>query len=115
MFNWLCLNGTPPEVISVLPDMTLRRLSQAALTALCVFVQIPQISYASTAPELSDDTRYDFFSRVVPPDTFQAQAMLDIVMAMGWNYVSTLASEGSYGESGVEAFIQISRESGGCR
>ncbi|KAJ8006547.1 hypothetical protein DPEC_G00108380 [Dallia pectoralis] len=71
---------------------------------------IPQISYASTAPELSDNTRYDFFSRVVPPDSYQAQAMMDIVTAMGWNYVSTLASEGNYGESGVEAFVQISRE-----
>ncbi|KAM7415358.1 hypothetical protein PAMA_019944 [Pampus argenteus] len=75
--------------------------------------KIPQISYASTAPELSDNARYDFFSRVVPPDSYQAQAMLDIVTAMGWNYVSTLASEGNYGESGVEAFVQISRESGG--
>nr|XP_049578306.1 metabotropic glutamate receptor 8-like isoform X1 [Syngnathus scovelli]XP_049578307.1 metabotropic glutamate receptor 8-like isoform X1 [Syngnathus scovelli] len=75
--------------------------------------KIPQISYASTAPELSDNTRYDFFSRVVPPDSYQAQAMLDVVTAMGWNYVSTLASEGNYGESGVEAFAHISRESGG--
>ncbi|RLW06486.1 hypothetical protein DV515_00004371 [Chloebia gouldiae] len=72
--------------------------------------KIPQISYASTAPELSDNTRYDFFSRVVPPDSYQAQAMVDIVTALGWNYVSTLASEGNYGESGVEAFTQISRE-----
>ncbi|KAK7891161.1 hypothetical protein WMY93_023124 [Mugilogobius chulae] len=71
---------------------------------------IPQISYASTAPELSDNTRYDFFSRVVPPDSYQAQAMLDIVTALGWNFVSTLASEGNYGESGVEAFVQTSRE-----
>ncbi|KAK2915569.1 hypothetical protein Q8A73_006163 [Channa argus] len=73
---------------------------------------IPQISYASTAPELSDDRRYDFFSRVVPPDSFQAQAMVDIVKAMGWNYVSTVASEGSYGEKGVDAFMQLSREAG---
>ncbi|OBS58119.1 hypothetical protein A6R68_10779 [Neotoma lepida] len=71
---------------------------------------IPQISYASTAPDLSDNSRYDFFSRVVPSDTYQAQAMVDIVRALKWNYVSTLASEGSYGESGVEAFIQKSRE-----
>lgn len=80
----------------------------------CLFflLQIPQISYASTAPELSDSTRYDFFSRVVPPDSYQAQAMVDIVRALGWNYVSTLASEGNYGESGVEAFVQISREAG---
>ncbi|XP_078198254.1 metabotropic glutamate receptor 8 isoform X2 [Callithrix jacchus] len=76
-------------------------------------LEIPQISYASTAPELSDNTRYDFFSRVVPPDSYQAQAMVDIVTALGWNYVSTLASEGNYGESGVEAFTQISREIGG--
>lgn len=74
--------------------------------------QIPQVSYASTAPELSDNTRYDFFSRVVPPDTYQAQAMVDIVKAMNWNYVSTVASEGNYGESGVDAFIQKSREDG---
>ncbi|CAH6789996.1 Grm4 [Phodopus roborovskii] len=39
--------------------------------------------------------------------------MVDIVRALKWNYVSTLASEGSYGESGVEAFIQKSRENGG--
>lgn len=77
--------------------------------------QIPQISYASTAPDLSDNSRYDFFSRVVPSDTFQAQAMVDIVRALKWNYVSTLASEGSYGESGVEAFIQKSRENGEWR
>lgn len=70
------------------------------------------MSYASTAPELSDNNRYDFFSRVVPPDSYQAQAMLDIVKALGWNYVSTLASEGNYGESGVDAFLQISREAG---
>lgn len=75
-------------------------------------MQIPQVSYASTAPELSDNTRYDFFSRVVPPDTYQAQAMVDIVKNMRWNYVSTVASEGNYGESGVEAFIQKSREDG---
>lgn len=70
------------------------------------------MSYASTAPELSDNTRYDFFSRVVPPDTYQAQAMVDIVSSIGWNYVSTVASEGNYGESGVDAFIQKSREEG---
>lgn len=77
-----------------------------------LLLQIPQISYASTAPDLSDNSRYDFFSRVVPSDTYQAQAMVDIVKAFKWNYVSTLASEGSYGESGVEAFIQKSREDG---
>lgn len=92
--------------------MDVNLLSSSSPLCPPVSPQIPQISYASTAPELSDNSRYDFFSRVVPPDSYQAQAMMDIVTAMGWNYVSTLASEGNYGESGVEAFIQISRETG---
>ncbi|XP_029689914.1 metabotropic glutamate receptor 7 isoform X4 [Takifugu rubripes] len=39
--------------------------------------------------------------------------MVDIIRALGWTYVSTIASEGSYGEKGVEAFTQLSKEAGG--
>ncbi|XP_036386956.1 metabotropic glutamate receptor 7 isoform X1 [Megalops cyprinoides] len=112
-----CTNGEPP--VFVKPEKVIGVIGASASSVSIMVAnilrlfQIPQISYASTAPELSDDRRYDFFSRVVPPDSFQAQAMVDIVKAMGWNYVSTVASEGSYGEKGVEAFTQISREAGG--
>ncbi|XP_026117042.1 metabotropic glutamate receptor 6-like [Carassius auratus] len=113
-----CSNGEPPiipkpeRVIGVI-GASASSVSIMVANVLRLFA-IPQISYASTAPELSDNNRYDFFSRVVPPDSFQAQAMVDIVKAMGWNYVSTLASEGNYGESGVDAFVQLSREAGLC-
>lgn len=112
-----CTNGEPP--VFVKPEKVVGVIGASASSVSIMVAnilrlfQIPQISYASTAPELSDDRRYDFFSRVVPPDSFQAQAMVDIVKFMGWNFVTTLASEGSYGEKGVEAFIQISREAGG--
>ena len=36
-------------------------------------LQIPQISYASTSLELSDKSRFEYFSRVVPPDNFQVK------------------------------------------
>ncbi|XP_078393797.1 metabotropic glutamate receptor 6-like, partial [Cetorhinus maximus] len=112
-----CGNGEPPiipkpeRVIGVI-GASASSVSIMVANVLRLFA-IPQISYASTAPELSDNNRYDYFSRVVPPDSYQAQAMVDIVKALGWNYVSTIASEGNYGESGVEAFSQISREAGG--
>ncbi|XP_028980175.2 glutamate receptor, metabotropic 6a [Esox lucius] len=112
-----CSNGEPPiirkpeRIVGVI-GASASSVSIMVANVLRLF-EIPQISYASTAPELSDNNRYDFFSRVVPPDSYQAQAMVDIVKAMGWNYVSTLASEGSYGESGVDSFQQISREAGG--
>ncbi|XP_061583959.1 metabotropic glutamate receptor 7 isoform X2 [Cololabis saira] len=112
-----CTSGEPP--VFVKPERVVGVVGASASSVSIMVAnilrlfQIPQISYASTAPELSDDRRYDFFSRVVPPDSFQAQAMVDIVKAMGWNYISTVASEGSYGEKGVEAFMQLSREAGG--
>ncbi|XP_045383723.1 metabotropic glutamate receptor 6 [Lemur catta] len=106
------LRAAPPERVVAVVGASASSVSIMVANVLRLFA-IPQISYASTAPELSDSTRYDFFSRVVPPDSYQAQAMVDIVRALGWNYVSTLASEGNYGESGVEAFVQISREAGG--
>ncbi|XP_061700039.1 metabotropic glutamate receptor 4 isoform X2 [Syngnathoides biaculeatus] len=111
-----CLSGGPPIITK--PERVVGVIGASASSVSIMVAnilrlfKIPQVSYASTAPELSDNTRYDFFSRVVPPDTYQAQAMVDIVKAMRWNYVSTVASEGNYGESGVDAFIQKSREDG---
>lgn len=65
---------------------------------------IPQISPASTAKALSDKTRFDYFARTVPPDTFQSIALVDVVKSANWSYVSTVHSEGSYGESGIEVY-----------
>ncbi|XP_075470150.1 metabotropic glutamate receptor 4 isoform X4 [Ascaphus truei] len=111
-----CLSGgnpiiAQPERVAGVIGASSSSVSIMVANILRLF-KIPQVSYASTAPDLSDNSRYDFFSRVVPSDTYQAQAMVDIVKALKWTYVSTLASEGSYGESGVEAFIQKSREDG---
>ncbi|XP_037741099.1 metabotropic glutamate receptor 4 isoform X2 [Chelonia mydas] len=112
-----CINGGPPIITKPERVVGVIGASGSSVSIMVANIlrlfKIPQISYASTAPDLSDNSRYDFFSRVVPSDTYQAQAMVDIVKELKWNYVSTLASEGSYGESGVEAFIQKSREDGG--
>jgi ABC-type branched-subunit amino acid transport system substrate-binding protein len=67
--------------------------------------QIPQISYASTSTELSDKNRFEYFSRVLPPDNFQAQAMVDVVKTFNWRYVSTIAAEGEYGEKVSRIFF----------
>lgn len=66
--------------------------------------KIPQISYASTSAELSDKDKFTYFMRTVPPDKLQANALVDIVEHLNWTYVSTVASAGEYGVSGIEAF-----------
>lgn len=75
---------------------------------------IPQISPASTAKALSDKSRFDYFARTVPPDTFQSIALVDIVKTFNWSYVSTVHSEGSYGEYGIEAFHREAQERSVC-
>ncbi|XP_076261780.1 metabotropic Glutamate Receptor [Rhynchophorus ferrugineus] len=76
--------------------------------------RIPQISPASTAKALSDKTRFKYFARTVPPDTFQSSALVDIVKSVNWSYVSTVYSEGSYGEYGIEVFHREAQERNVC-
>ena len=41
--------------------------------------RIPQISYLSTSPTLSNKMRFEYFFRTVPSDVNQAQAILEIL------------------------------------
>uniref|UniRef100_A0A1I8IN37 G_PROTEIN_RECEP_F3_4 domain-containing protein n=1 Tax=Macrostomum lignano TaxID=282301 RepID=A0A1I8IN37_9PLAT len=75
---------------------------------------IPQISYASTSPELSDVNRFDYFFRVVPSDIDQAKAMAAIVRRMGWDYVAALHDGGTYGERGIQEFKTHASNQGVC-
>ena len=56
---------------------------------------IPQIGYSATSMDLSNKNLYKYFLRVVPSDTYQAQAMLDVVLRYNWTYVYTVHSEGT--------------------
>uniref|UniRef100_W5L5C2 Metabotropic glutamate receptor 1 n=1 Tax=Astyanax mexicanus TaxID=7994 RepID=W5L5C2_ASTMX len=73
-----------------------------------------QIAYSATSIDLSDKTLFKYFLRVVPSDTLQARAMLDIVKHYNWTYVSAVHTEGNYGESGMEAFKELAAEEGLC-
>ncbi|KAM4522388.1 metabotropic glutamate receptor 1 isoform 1-T1 [Odontesthes bonariensis] len=75
---------------------------------------IPQIAYSATSIDLSDKTLFKYFLRVVPSDTLQARAMLDIVKHYNWTYVSAVHTEGNYGESGMEAFKELASQEGLC-
>uniref|UniRef100_A0A8C4REN7 Receptor ligand binding region domain-containing protein n=1 Tax=Erpetoichthys calabaricus TaxID=27687 RepID=A0A8C4REN7_ERPCA len=75
---------------------------------------IPQIAYSATSIDLSDKTLFKYFLRVVPSDTLQARAMLDIVKRYNWTYVSAVHTEGNYGESGMEAFKELAAQEGLC-
>ncbi|XP_072181619.1 metabotropic glutamate receptor 8-like [Diadema setosum] len=113
-----CPNGSRPEYEPPQPTVAVVGAAASPVSSMVANIlrlfKIPQVSYASTSPELSDKSRYDYFLRVVPPDTYQAQAMLDVVKALGWKYVSTIASAGNYGEKGIDAFKNLTRSTDIC-
>ena len=53
-----------------------------------------------------ENPEQNVFPLVNSKQYLQAIAMVDIVSLFNWTYVSTVASEGSYGESGIDVFQQ---------
>jgi hypothetical protein len=68
--------------------------------------QLPQISYASTTPKLSEPS-YEYFARTVPSDSNQARAIVDILHRLNFTYVNTIYSHGDYGEGGFREFRRL--------
>ena len=66
---------------------------------------IPQISYASTSPTLSDATAYPGFFRVVPSDALQGQAMAAVATADGMDNIAVVHMTNHYGSSLADAFV----------
>ncbi|KAL7014522.1 hypothetical protein ACKWTF_015984 [Chironomus riparius] len=66
--------------------------------------RIPQVSFFSTSPELSNKQRFEYFSRTIPSDHYQVKAMVEIVKMMGWSYISIIYEESNYG---VKAFEEL--------
>lgn len=85
-------------------------------------LQIPQLSFTSTSPELSDKVTYPYFLRNIPSGMFifffylcfffvncvldnaQAGAMASIVKNFGWKRVITVNTVEAYGSAAVQAF-----------
>lgn len=95
-----CLDGTPfsqplatkkPIVGVIGPGSSSVAIQVQNLLQL---FNIPQIAYSATSTDLSDKTLFKYFLRVVPTDTLQARALLDIVKRYNWTYVSAVHTEG---------------------
>ncbi|XP_068709594.1 extracellular calcium-sensing receptor-like [Montipora foliosa] len=76
--------------------------------------ETPQISYSSTSVLLSDKSIYPSFFRTIPSDTYQAQALADLLLHFGWTYVSIIASDNAYGRAGVDSLRTELKKRGIC-
>ena len=66
---------------------------------------IPQVSYASTSPALSDATAYPSFYRVVPSDAFQGSVVAEVMVADMQDNVAVIHMTNAYGSGLADAFV----------
>ena len=85
-----------------------------AISGLASRYEIPHISYGATHQDLSDKISYPYFSRIVPPDQFQARAIIDILRHFNWSYISTVGSNSDYSRNGMGHIQRLARLHGIC-
>jgi branched-chain amino acid transport system substrate-binding protein len=79
----------------------------AAIAAELTPHKIPQLSYASSSPTLSDRDTYPYFMRNVASDADQGVALADLVDAMGWTKGATINTDDSYGTGLITVFTTV--------
>jgi branched-chain amino acid transport system substrate-binding protein len=75
-----------------------------AANAVLYAASIPQVSYASTSPDLSDATAYPLFWRVVPSDAQQGVCLANLVYSIGYNIVAVFHMKNDYAERTADSF-----------
>ena len=62
------------------------------------------MSGSATSATLSDKSSYPYFSRVVPADSYQGQAIASLVAHFKWNKTACISTTNDYGVDGILAF-----------
>ncbi|XP_053330358.1 vomeronasal type-2 receptor 26-like [Spea bombifrons] len=78
------------------------------------FYKVPQISYSSMDPELSDKIQFPSFYRTVPNEITQYQAIIKLIMKFGWSWIGILVSDNEPGLKASQILQRGLTESGGC-
>ncbi|XP_063717810.1 metabotropic glutamate receptor 4-like [Symsagittifera roscoffensis] len=71
---------------------------------------IPQVSYWSTSPELSNKERFDYFMRTVPSDEAQVSVMFDIIRFFNWTYVQVVYEDSNYGLKASNHILEMEKQ-----
>ncbi|XP_074641274.1 metabotropic glutamate receptor 3-like [Tubulanus polymorphus] len=74
----------------------------------------PMISYFATANQLSDKNVHPYFFRTVPPDKYQVETMIRLLLHFKWSYIAAVFSQGGYGTEGVKHIQERVASKGIC-
>ncbi|KAJ1080433.1 hypothetical protein NDU88_000636 [Pleurodeles waltl] len=76
--------------------------------------RLPQISFVSTSPLLSDRKQFPSFFRTIPNDDFQSRGLARLLIHFGWTWVGLLVEDNDYGQHGGQILKQELERLGAC-
>ncbi|XP_069072160.1 extracellular calcium-sensing receptor-like [Pleurodeles waltl] len=76
--------------------------------------RLPQISFVSTSPLLSDRKQFPSFFRTIPNDDFQSRGLARLLIHFGWTWVGLLVEDNDYGQQGGQILKQELERLGAC-
>eukprot|EP00420_Gonyaulax_spinifera_P018252 CAMPEP_0197897074 /NCGR_PEP_ID=MMETSP1439-20131203/41586_1 /TAXON_ID=66791 /ORGANISM="Gonyaulax spinifera, Strain CCMP409" /LENGTH=1155 /DNA_ID=CAMNT_0043517679 /DNA_START=115 /DNA_END=3582 /DNA_ORIENTATION=+ len=82
------------------------------VAALAAVFKMPQVSFGSTSPKLSNKGQYPFFARSIPPDSIQGLAMWKWVVQFQVPAVTIFFAQESYGEGLFSAVNALAAAAG---
>ena len=74
----------------------------------------PIISSTASSDELTDRSKYRYLYRMVPPDSFQARVMVDLLVHYNWSYISVVHEENTYGFNGLKYIRRLTSANDIC-
>ncbi|XP_069465133.1 extracellular calcium-sensing receptor-like [Ambystoma mexicanum] len=85
-----------------------------AMARILGLYRLPQISYLSSSPILSDRKQFPSFFRTIPSDDFQSRGLAQLLIHFGWTWVGLLAEDNDYGQQGVQILEKELQKAGAC-
>ncbi|XP_078234905.1 vomeronasal type-2 receptor 26-like [Pogona vitticeps] len=95
VLNYSCEKGA--RLLAVIGALTSPSSIQMA-NVLSTY-KVPQLSYGSFDPVLSDQTHFPFFFRMIPNEEPQYDGIVELLKYFGWNWIGLLLSSDGTGEA----------------
>lgn len=95
----------PPS--SIVTYMVRNSANSLAVSSMLSPLQITSLSMSATSVELNDKLEHPYFLRTVPPDNIQALLVAQIMKKFGWDYVTVVYAENTYGISARDTLLSL--------
>eukprot|EP00291_Cryptomonas_curvata_P011516 CAMPEP_0172178518 /NCGR_PEP_ID=MMETSP1050-20130122/16085_1 /TAXON_ID=233186 /ORGANISM="Cryptomonas curvata, Strain CCAP979/52" /LENGTH=342 /DNA_ID=CAMNT_0012851255 /DNA_START=218 /DNA_END=1243 /DNA_ORIENTATION=+ len=103
-------SSSKDKIISIVgPDLS---EIAAAVAVIAGLGQTPVTSYFAVSTTLSDKSKFPYFSRTVPVESFNMVGMASIIKSFGWKQCAVLYSDSEYGNSFAAEFQQHAAKAG---